>query len=120
MTYVATKLGLSTIHGIGLFADELIPKGTVIWSFTPGFDLRFSDEDVRELPPQAQWHFDIYSSRSRQSGLRVLCVNNAKFFNHLDVPNTSSEYADAEEEVITRAIRDLTPGEELTGNYNTY
>lgn len=32
----------STIHGIGLFADAPIPKGTVIWRFSPGLDLEIT------------------------------------------------------------------------------
>ncbi len=38
MLLVKTHLGKSKINGIGLFADEFISKGKVIWKFTPGFD----------------------------------------------------------------------------------
>ena len=38
MLLVKTRLGASAIHGIGLFADEFIPKDTVTWRFTPGLD----------------------------------------------------------------------------------
>jgi hypothetical protein len=31
MLLVKTKLGQSKIHGIGLFADELIPMGRIIF-----------------------------------------------------------------------------------------
>ena len=36
---VKTIIKESDIHGIGLFADEFIPKGTKIWEFTPNFDI---------------------------------------------------------------------------------
>ena len=42
MLYVKTKIGQSKIHGMGLFADQFIKKGTIIWKFTPGFDLKFT------------------------------------------------------------------------------
>ena len=49
MLYVKTKIRLSKVHGIGLFADENIPKGTVIWRFTPGFDLKFTDDQIKKF-----------------------------------------------------------------------
>ena len=41
MLFVKTRLGESLLHGIGLFADEFIARHTVLWKFTPGFDLRW-------------------------------------------------------------------------------
>ncbi len=38
MLLVKTKIGQSNISGIGVFADEFIPKGTVIWRYQEGFD----------------------------------------------------------------------------------
>jgi hypothetical protein len=43
---VKTRIGASPIHGFGLFTDELIPSGTPVWRFTPGFAL---DLDPRVL-----------------------------------------------------------------------
>jgi len=39
MILVSSKLGESSIHGIGLFSREPIKKGTLVWQFVPGFDL---------------------------------------------------------------------------------
>ena len=39
MLLVRTYLDRSALHGIGVFAAELISATTVVWRFTPGFDL---------------------------------------------------------------------------------
>ena len=54
MLLVKTRLAPSTIHGIGLFADEFIPKGTEVWKFVPGFDLALSVDEVESLPEMAK------------------------------------------------------------------
>ena len=50
MLLIKTKIQESRIHGIGLFADEFIPKGTEIWKFTPGFDMKFTREEILKFP----------------------------------------------------------------------
>ncbi len=50
MLLVKTQLKNSRIHGVGIFADEDIPKGTAIWRDYEGFDLEYSVEAVDKLP----------------------------------------------------------------------
>jgi len=61
MMCVKTRLGLSKIHGIGLFADEFIQKETIIWKFTPGFDMKFTKEQIKKFPKQVQDYLKIYA-----------------------------------------------------------
>jgi hypothetical protein len=35
----------SPIHGLGIFATIFLPKGTLIWEFTEGFDTELSAEE---------------------------------------------------------------------------
>jgi hypothetical protein len=65
MLLVKTTIAPSTIHGIGLFADEFIPQGTRIWEFTPGFDLKLSSTFIENAPePLQSWlHTHTYCSR---------------------------------------------------------
>ena len=39
----------SPIHGVGLFADEFIPKGTIMWRFDPTFDIFFPKDEAKRL-----------------------------------------------------------------------
>ncbi|HEY9586021.1 MAG TPA: hypothetical protein VJJ27_00060 [Candidatus Paceibacterota bacterium] len=50
MLLIKTKVKSSKIHGLGLFADQFIPEGTEIWRFTPGFDQKFTGEQLLALP----------------------------------------------------------------------
>ncbi len=120
MLLVKTKIGQSKIHGIGVFADEFIPKGTVIWKFTPGFDQKFTREQILNFPELIQIYIVKYSWKGVKSKLYCFCSDNAKYFNHSDDPNTLSAYTNDEEEVMTTAIRDIQPYEELTDNYSSF
>ena len=54
MLLVKTKIKVSSIAGIGLFADQLITKGTPMWKFQKGFDIELSKAQFAELPKPAQ------------------------------------------------------------------
>lgn len=111
MLYVKTKIGPSNIHGIGVFADQFIPKGTVIWKFTPGFDQKFTREQILSFPEILQIYIYKYSWKSSKSKLYCFSSDNGKYFNHSDNSNTISQYQDDEEEVVTTATRDIPIGE---------
>lgn len=116
MLLVKTNLNVSRIHGIGLFADEFIREGTIIWRFNPLIDLRFSEEQLNQLPPGSYEQIKKYSYREKHSRLYVLCGDDARFFNHSENPNCIDVFYN-EEEDLTFADRDINFGEELTCNY---
>ena len=120
MMLIKTRIGPSRIQGIGLFADQDIKKGTAIWRFTPGFDLKFTDEQIKRLPPRARKYIIKYSWKSDRSHLRCFSLDDGKYFNHSDNPNALSRYYDGEEEVVTKVIRDIKKGEEITDNYRSF
>src|SRR3989338_2233288 len=115
MLLVKTKIGQSKIHGIGLFADQFILKGTILWKFTPGFDQKFTREQILNFPELLQIYICKYAWKSKINGLYYFSSDNGKYFNHSDDPNTLTEDNDNEEERegITIAIKDIHVGEEL-------
>lgn len=120
MLFVKTKVKPSSIHWLGLFAEEFIPQWTIVWQFTPGFDLKFSKEQIQWLPEQLQEYMKIYTWLSKKSGLYCFSSDNGKYFNHSSHPNTLSAYYDNEEEVVTKAIKDIQKWEEITDNYASF
>lgn len=120
MMLVKTKVKESKIHGFGLFADRFISKGTEIWRFTPGFDLKFTREQILSFPEVLQIYIYKYSWRSKKSKLYCFSSDDGKLFNHSEDPNVLSEYRDNEEEAITVAIKDIQAGEEILDNYNSF
>lgn len=116
MLLVKTKLGLSRIQGIGLFADQFIAEKTIIWQFNPVIDLRLSCEQIAHLAEAARAQIQKYSYREKHTGLYVLCGDDARFFNHAAEPNCF-DVCDGGEQDLTIAHRDICAGEELTCDY---
>ena len=115
MLLVKTKIGPSNIHGIGLFADQFIPKGTVVWKYYPEFDKAFKREDLNFLPKEVAERVIDYCYRSGDT--YVMCFDNARFFNHSDNPSTIDEPG-VDTGVI--AARDLNIGDEITSDYRVF
>jgi SET domain-containing protein len=107
MLLVGTYLSSSKINGFGIFAQEFIPAGSVVWEFTPGLDLEFW---VDEQPQRIQEYLRHYGSRVEPS-IYLLCGDNARFMNHSDNPNVSGAQSP------NIALRDIEAGEEITCNY---
>ena len=121
MMLVRTKLGLSSIHGIGLFADQDIPKGTPVWEFTPGFDQEIPREQFEKIPEAARNDFLKYSYTSKKNGgYYILCCDDGRFFNHSEEPNVTSMPSGTGSEDIDVAARDIKKGEELTCDYRSF
>jgi SET domain-containing protein len=123
MLLVKTKIGPSMIHGIGIFADQHIPKGMRIWEYREGVDSRFDEAFLATLPETAQKQLLNYAYKNPRSGRYVLCGDDARFFNHSDTPNTEDLEFDeglVEGEGITIAARDIEPGEEIVSDYRAF
>jgi uncharacterized protein len=115
MLLVQTEISPSTIHGIGLFAAQLIPKGTVTWKYHPEFDTAYSEQNMLQMPDAARKLFLKYAYYDKQLGMYILCSDDQRFINHdADRPNIiSTPHQDV-------AARDILPGEELLCDYNGY
>ena len=119
MLTVKTYLDQSTVHGIGLFADQFISKDKEIWVFNPHVDLVYSEEQWNLL--RSSISVESFASLRRLSfkekGSFILCIDNSQFMNH------SSERANVyqvDHENIMRASKDIQRGEELLCNYFEY
>lgn len=119
MLLVKTRLGQSQISGIGLFADQFIPKNTIIWKYTEGVDIKISNARLEEL--EKEYPLDDlrkYLYRSKSSNQHILCGDDGRFINHSFQPNTLDTSED--DEGFTIAARDIQPGEEITSDYNGF
>jgi SET domain-containing protein len=113
MMLVRTYLSNSSIEGVGIFSEEHIKKGDVIWRLEPKFDVFFNESEVDSLPPHMQDFVTRYGyPHLNKPGILVLELDNGRFMNHSLEPNTDFTRFDA-----GYAIRDIAPGEEITCNY---
>ena len=99
---------------MGLFCDDPIPAGTLIWRYEPKIDFRFTREEVEALPPAAK-AFVLRFCYPVGDGWEVFEVNgdNMRFLNHSETPNVV--YGD--EDIVSTA-RDIAAGEELVSDYH--
>ncbi len=120
MLRVKTRLRYSDVHGFGLFADQFIPKDTVVWEFDPGFDPVFPADLVRkraaEDPVFAAYVAKHAYEEKRNPGFLTFNMDDARFVN--DSP-TPSLYVDRDG-LRSIAVRDLQEGDELTNRYEDF
>ena len=118
MLTVKTKLGKSEIAGIGLFADEFIPKDTIIWEYEPGLDIKFSSPEYDSIiDPIYKKFLNTYCFKYNNE--YYLCVDNGRFFNHSNTPNCYSDNTDAIWSTgVTKALRDIEKDEERIAFFN--
>jgi SET domain-containing protein len=119
MFLIKTKIGPSKIHGTGVFADEFIPKGTIVWIPSPGLDIELTKEQVDKLPELAKKYVLKYSYKSFKCGNYVLCFDNTRYVNHSNNPNTADIRTNIPGEDSDIAIEDICEGEEITLDYQT-
>jgi len=111
MIHPDTKIKfISDTIGYGVVATKFIPKGTVTWVQDP-LDTVYPPTAVQKLPPEIREYLNFYSFTNR-FGDKVLCWDNGKYVNHSFNPSCFTTPYDFE-----IAIRDISPGEELTDDY---
>jgi uncharacterized protein len=116
MMLVRTYIAPSTIEGLGVYADEFIPSGTLIWQFNPKFVATFSQKDVDALPPHTREFVEKYSfPHLYEENQLVVELDNGRFMNHSEKPNTDfTSFSKG------FAICDIRKGEEVTSNYHEF
>lgn len=115
MLRVKTQLKQSSIHAIGLFADQIIPKGTITWQRDPDLDITLPEDFLTKVPNEVKqdllgWVYYDYSIQKY-----VLCADNQRFINH-----STDNYNIVSEPDFDVAGRNIEIGEELLCNYNHY
>jgi SET domain-containing protein len=116
MLLVSTYVAASDIEGVGVFAAAPIRKGELIWQLNTDFDRLIPAGRYDAMPSSMQELIDRYAYPSPDKpGYLVYEVDNGRFMNHSDTPNTDfSAYGGG------RATRDIAAGEELTCSYHEF
>ena len=117
MLLVKTQLGKSSIHGMGLFADQFIPKGTTTWKYDPKFDKGFTEDEIMDLSEENRKYFLHYAYYDKKRDLYILCCDSQRFINHSENPEKINIASNPDQDV---ALRDIQPGEEFLCNYNKF
>ncbi len=113
MMLVRTYVSPSTIEGLGVYAAEFIPAGSLIWKLNSKFIATFSPSDIEEFPPHIREFVDKYGFADQENeNLFYMELDNGRFMNHSEAPNSDFTRPEG-----GYALRDIQPGEEITCNY---
>jgi SET domain-containing protein len=109
------QLKASDLHGMGLFVDEPLKKGQLIYTSSPVLDLNITQEqfdslDQKEKDEVLWWGFFDELSQKWHVDFDV-----SKFINHSKDATVTQD--DSHEDAYLVAVRDIAAGEELTQNY---
>lgn len=101
---------VSQLIGIGVFATDFIPRGTIV-VIRDEFDFSFKNEEFELLPDAMQEAMYRHMYRDK-SGDLILSWDHARYLNHNCHSNTlMTDYN------LEIAVRDIEAGEELTTDY---
>jgi SET domain-containing protein len=113
MLLVETYLFESAGRGLGLFSKKFIPKGTLIWQFAEGLDIKIHKEKCELLNDVQKKFIDTYFWR--EGDYLYSSCDHSIFQNHSDNPNCVELGEDK-----TVAVRDIQPNEEILVSYESF
>jgi hypothetical protein len=99
--------------GLGLFATKPIKKGAkIVRYFGPILDCRKKKHDAIEN----KYLFELNGRWTIDGSVRE---NVARYINHACRPNAESDVKPRKRKVVIRAIKNISPGEEINYDYGT-
>ncbi len=115
---VYCKLGVSPIHGIGVFALRDIPKGThPLKSMVSNKEIKFSRVELKSVPSTVRKHLNMFclveKGRVFAPEIGMNAVNLSIYLNHSKTPNLF--YND---DGVLEAMVDIAKGDEVTIDYD--
>jgi len=121
-----TEVRPSKIHGLGLFAKKLIPKGTIWWHARPQDVLIIKKEQFLTLDSSCksstmEKHMKsllTYSYYERNLDSLIFCLDDSRYVNHSFDANSGA--SEDENGFCSVAQKDIPPGEEITEDYSRY
>ncbi len=116
MLIVETYLAESERKGVGLFAKKFIPKGDAWWIRNEAFD-KITEQTIMKTYSDLAKTFIKNYGFLEPTGRWYLCIDNARFSNHSDKPNSKNILNDKGEIISCIALRDILEGEEILCDY---
>jgi uncharacterized protein len=115
MIHIKYKLDKSDKHGIGLFADEDLQKGQLIYTASPLLDVNITQEQFDTLSDREKEEFHWWGFFDEHTQRWHVDFDVSKFINHFE-EGTVTQDTDHDDAYLV-AVRDVKKGEELTQNY---
>ncbi len=115
MIHIKYKLDKSEHHGVGMFADENIPAGTLIYTQSPLLDVNLTPEQFDSLDEKERREIQYWGFFDEPSQKWHVDFDVTHFINHSYEAIVTQDKNFTEAHLV--AARDIKKGEELTQNY---
>lgn len=115
MIHIKHKVDTSSLHGLGLFTLEDIPKGGLIYTASPKLDLNLPTEDFESLDQKDKEEIMYWGFKIESQDVWHVDFDMSKFINHSHDSNVTQDFS--KEDAYLTAKRDIRAGEELTQDY---
>lgn len=115
MQFVETQVKPSPIAGLGLFAAQRIPKGTIVFRWVAGFDLLWTMEQFNAFPELARKTLYRFGWR-HGDGWRA-SYDESRYTNHSKMHQNITWDPTQDASV---ALRDIEVGEEILEDYEEF
>ena len=114
MFHVKVKIMPSKINGLGLFADEDIPKDSKVYSINESLDLEIPIEKFNKISENEQQTIKHYGYFNNKKNVWYLSFDDIRFCNHSLNGNITLK----ENNLIS--TKDIKKDEEITQNYKEF
>ena len=115
MIHINYRLKESGLHGIGLFANQDIKKGELIYTASPLLDVNINQEQFDSLNDSEKKEIKYWGFYDIPSKKWHVDFDVSKFINHLEIGSVTQDPNHTEAYLV--AAKDISSGEELTQNY---
>lgn len=115
MIHFKYKLKASGLHGIGLFTDQPLTKGQLLYTASPLLDLNITQEQFGKLDEKEKKEILWWGFFDQPSQMWHVDFDVSKFINHSYAATVTQD--ENHDEAYLAATRDIEAGEELTQNY---
>jgi len=110
------KIGQSEINGLGVFTNEKIEKGKVLFKASPSLNTEITKEQFDALSHEEQTEFIHYGYLDKKSNKYKLGFDTALRFLNFSKDGNVCQDKDHDDTYLT-AKRDIEAGEEITFDY---
>ena len=107
------------VDGRGVFTEEFIPKGAVVWQFREKDHICWRTEEEFDAWAKNKTETEIDDCLMHlycEKGVAILITDGTQYINHSLQPNLVAD----NERMCSIAARDIQPGEEILENYGEY
>jgi SET domain-containing protein len=115
MFHVEIKVGKSRIHGAGVFANEDISKGELVYTPNHDLDVWLSVKEFDILTDKYKEFFKHYGYLDKNKNMWHLSHDDIRFCNHSKNPNI---YAKSFGKIFAKT--DIKKGDELLQDYSDF